>query len=152
MQEIMGGLGFSTLDQEQPMSILSGGQKCRAALARLLLEDPTLLLLDEPTNHLDIDAVRWLEKFLSGHHGGAVIISHDRYLLDRLCDRILELANRRVDSYPGNYTNYAQTKARRELTLERQFAKDREFIEKELHCQTPSRPAKPRGQGTKDAP
>jgi len=131
LQEIMGGLGFSALDQQQLMSTLSGGQKCRAALAKLLLEDRPLLLLDEPTNHLDIDAVRWLEKFLTGHHGGAVIISHDRYLLDRLCDRVLELAYRRVSSFPGNYSNYAQTKAIRELTIERQFEKDREFIEKE---------------------
>ena len=83
LNEILGGLGFSKSDGTKPMSVLSGGQKCRAALAKLLLEDRELLLLDEPTNHLDIDAVRWLEKFLSGHRGGAVIISHDRFLLDR---------------------------------------------------------------------
>jgi ATP-binding cassette subfamily F protein 3 len=131
LNEILGGLGFCEADHTLPMSALSGGQRCRAALAKLLLEDRPLLLLDEPTNHLDIDAVRWLEKFLAGHHGGAVIISHDRYLLDRLCDRIVEVAERKVANYPGNYTNYAETKALRELTRERDYEKHAAFIAKE---------------------
>jgi ATP-binding cassette, subfamily F, member 3 len=131
MQEILSGLGFSRRDHDQAIGTMSGGQRCRAALARLLLEDRTLLLLDEPTNHLDIDAVRWLEKFLAGHRGGAVIISHDRYLLDRLCDRIVEVEARRVASYPGNYSNFVETKRIRELTQERQYEKDLEFIKKE---------------------
>jgi ATP-binding cassette subfamily F protein 3 len=113
------------------MSVMSGGQKCRAALAKLLLEDRSFLLLDEPTNHLDIDAVRWLEKFLAGHHGGAVIVSHDRYLLDRLCDRIIEVDRTRVTGYPGNYSNYAKIKEVRQLTEQRQYEKDAEFIKKE---------------------
>ncbi|MDO8631292.1 MAG: ATP-binding cassette domain-containing protein [Phycisphaerales bacterium] len=131
LNEILGGLGFCEADHTLPMSALSGGQRCRAALAKLLLEDRPLLLLDEPTNHLDIDAVRWLEKFLAGHHGGAVIISHDRYLLDRLCDRIVEVADRKVASYPGNYTNYAETRALRELTRQRDYEKHAAFIAKE---------------------
>ena len=131
LHECLGGLGFSQADYKLPMSVLSGGQKCRASLAKLLLADRRFLLLDEPTNHLDIDAVRWLEKYLAGHHGGAVIISHDRYLLDRLCTRILELEHRRVHSFPGNYTNYAQTKEIRTITRQRQFEKDAEFIAKE---------------------
>lgn len=131
LKEILGGLGFTLAEYDQPMGTLSGGQKCRAALAKVLLEDRSFLLLDEPTNHLDIDAVRWLEKFLAGHHGGAVIISHDRYLLDRLCDRILETETRKVASFPGNYTNYAETKYRRALTQQRQYEKDSAFIEKE---------------------
>ena len=131
LNEILGGLGFSPEDYSMPMVKLSGGQKCRAALAKLLLTDREFLLLDEPTNHLDIDAVRWLEKFLAGHHGGAVIISHDRYLLDRLCDRIIEIDRTRVFSYPGNYSNYAETKERRLLTQQRQYEKDRAFLEKE---------------------
>jgi len=131
LNECLGGLGFSQSDYRLPMSVLSGGQKCRAALAKLLLKDRRFLLLDEPTNHLDIDAVRWLEKFLAGHHGGAVIVSHDRYFLDRLCMRILELDRRRVHSYSGNYSTYVQTKEVQLLTQERQFEKDKEFIEKE---------------------
>jgi len=131
MNEILGGLGFTESEQHRPMSTFSGGQRCRAALAKLLLEDRTLLLLDEPTNHLDIDAVRWLEKFLTSHQGGAVIISHDRYLLDRLCDRIIELENRKLFSYPGNYTTFAETKQLVELTRQRQYEKDAVFIAKE---------------------
>ncbi len=131
MGEILGGLGFSTPDYALPMAALSGGQKCRAALARMLLEDNTFLLLDEPTNHLDIDAVRWLEKFLAGHRGGAVVISHDRYLLDRICTRIIEMDGGRTASYPGNYSNYAATRETRLLTQQRQFEKDAEFIRKE---------------------
>ncbi len=129
--EVLGGLGFSTSDYDLPMSALSGGQQCRAALARLLLEDNTFLLLDEPTNHLDIDAVRWLEKFLAGHHGGAVVVSHDRYLLDRVADRIIEIDRCRVTSYSGNYSTYVKTRDVQRLTQARQFRKDQDFITKE---------------------
>jgi ATP-binding cassette subfamily F protein 3 len=131
LKEIVGGLGFSERDYKLPMRALSGGQKCRVALAKMLLRDSTYLLLDEPTNHLDIDAVRWLEKFLAGHDGGAAIISHDRYLLDRLVDRVIEVDQRKITSYPGNYTNYVKTRELRRLTQERQFEKDQAFIEKE---------------------
>lgn len=129
--EILGGLGFSQSDYTLPMTALSGGQKCRAALARLLLDDSEFLLLDEPTNHLDIDAVRWLERFLAQHNGGAVIISHDRYLLDRVADCILELDQARLFAYPGNYSNYTRTREVRRLTQLREYEKDQEFIAKE---------------------
>ncbi len=131
LKEIVGGLGFTPEDLKLPMRALSGGQKCRAALAKLLLQDSTYLLLDEPTNHLDIDAVRWLEKFLRSHHGGAAVISHDRYLLDRIADRIIEVEGGRLNAYPGNYTNYVETREVRRLTQERQFEKDQAFIAKE---------------------
>ena len=131
LNEIIGGLGFVEADHALPMSALSGGQRCRAALGKLLLEEKPLLLLDEPTNHLDIDAVRWLEKFLAGHRTGAVIISHDRYLLDRICTRIVEVANRKVASFSGNYTTYAETRALRELTRQREYEKNAVFIAKE---------------------
>ncbi|MCP4246109.1 MAG: ATP-binding cassette domain-containing protein [bacterium] len=131
INEILGGLGFALSDHSLPIGVLSGGQKCRAALGKLLLQDRQLLLLDEPTNHLDLEATRWLEKFLAGHHGGAVIVSHDRYLLDRVATKIIEVENRSVKIYPGNYSNYAASKARLELAQQRQFEKDRAFIEKE---------------------
>ncbi len=129
--EVLGGLGFTEQDYRLPVSALSGGQKCRAALAKMLLQDRHLLLLDEPTNHLDIDATRWLEKFLAGHHGGAVIISHDRYLLDRLADRIVEVENRKLAFYPGNYSNYVATKERRLLTEARRYEQDQAYIRKQ---------------------
>ncbi|MFN0135377.1 MAG: ribosomal protection-like ABC-F family protein [Phycisphaerae bacterium] len=128
---ILDGLGFTKNDRTLPMSALSGGQKCRAALARLLLREPEMLLLDEPTNHLDIDACQWLEDFLVKHRGGAIIISHDRYLLDRVATSIVEVNNGKAQHYPGNYSNYVQVKDLRRLTQERQFEKDRDFIEKE---------------------
>ncbi len=156
LNEVLGGLGFSPADYELPVAALSGGQKCRAALAKLLLQGvgggssacaDQFLLLDEPTNHLDIDAVRWLEKFLVGHHGGAVIISHDRYLLDRLAERTIEVVAEgsgsssaggmaaalggHVRSYPGNYSHYVQTRELRDLSQQRRYVQDQAFIEKE---------------------
>ncbi|TWT42312.1 putative ABC transporter ATP-binding protein YheS [Phycisphaerae bacterium RAS1] len=131
LEEILHGLGFTKADATLQMSALSGGQKCRAALAKLLLQDANYLLLDEPTNHLDIDAVRWLEKFLATHSGGAAIISHDRYLLDRVAEVIIEVDRRKIGSYPGNYTNYAKTRDVRRLTQQRQYQQDKAFIEKE---------------------
>ena len=131
VHEILGGLGFAPVDYAKPVSILSGGQKCRAALAKLLLSKGSFLLLDEPTNHLDIDAAHWLEKFLAGHKGGAVVISHDRYLLDRVCDRIIEVDRTKVTSYPGNYSNYVETREIRNLTQQREFDKAAEFIRSE---------------------
>jgi ATP-binding cassette subfamily F protein 3 len=131
LNEILGGLGFTEADRSLPMAALSGGQKCRAALGKLLLQDTSYLLLDEPTNHLDIDAVRWLEKFLAGHHGGAAIVSHDRYLLDRLAERIIEVDRKRLTPYPGNYTNYVKVRGLRELTEQRRYERDQEYIAKE---------------------
>jgi len=131
VDEILGGLGFAKSDYELPVRVLSGGQKCRAALAKLLLQERQFLLLDEPTNHLDIDAVRWLEKFLANYHGGAVIISHDRYLLDRVAERTIEVANARATSYTGNYSRYVETRELHRKTQARQYEKDKAFIEKE---------------------
>ena len=129
LKEVLGGLGFTPNDYDLPVSALSGGQKCRAALAKLLLQEADLLLLDEPTNHLDIEATRFLEKFLAGYHGAAVIVSHDRYLLDRVVEKIADLDQRKVTVYPCSYSDFAEAKRIRLETQQREYEKQREWIQ-----------------------
>ena len=125
----LGGLGFEVADLRLETRVLSGGQKSRAALAKLLLEKPDLLLLDEPTNHLDIKAIEWLENFLNSEYSGAVlIVSHDRYLLDRVVRKIWELDDHRINVYRGNYTKYLESKRLSVLEHERSYAKQQRFI------------------------
>lgn len=125
----LGGLGFDDSDFNLKIGVLSGGQKSRAALAKLLLEDPDLLLLDEPTNHLDIKAIEWLENFLNTEYQGAVIIvSHDRYFLDRVSRKIVELRDHKLREYPGNYTRYLEIRQAERLTQEREYKKQRRYI------------------------
>jgi len=128
IREVLGGLGFSPDEYHTQVRVLSGGQKCRAALARLLLAEADLLLLDEPTNHLDIDATRWLEKYLANHPGGAVIISHDRYLLDRVVTKIVEIEEHQTTVYPTNYTNYALAKRIRQIQAVREYEKQAAWL------------------------
>ena len=99
----MSGLGFDRDDYGLRVEHLSGGQRTRAFLAHLLLSDPDLLLLDEPTNHLDIDAVEWLESYLAQWDGAAVIVSHDRYFLDKACNVILEMLTGGYELYRNNF-------------------------------------------------
>jgi ATP-binding cassette subfamily F protein 3 len=110
IKQVLTGLGFSPDDYRLSLDHLSGGQRTRAFLARLLLSDPDLLMLDEPTNHLDIAAVEWLENYLSQWEGAVVIVSHDRYFLDRVANGILEMAFGATEHYPGNYSAYLQTR------------------------------------------
>ncbi len=104
------GLGFTQEEQEKPVSVLSGGEKAKVQLAKLLLSGATLLLLDEPTNHLDIAALNWLEKFLLEYKGAYIIISHDRYFLDKVTTRTFELENKRLTAYKGGYSAYRRKK------------------------------------------
>ncbi len=105
------GLGFSEEDFNKPISVMSGGQKSKAQLAKLLLSGSNILLLDEPTNHLDITACEWLEKFLTEYKGAYIVISHDRYFLDKVTDTTFEMENRTLREYKGNYTRYLELKA-----------------------------------------
>lgn len=105
------GLGFSEDDFNKPISVMSGGQKSKAQLAKLLLSGSNILLLDEPTNHLDITVCEWLEKFLTEYKGAYIVISHDRYFLDKVTDTTFEMENRTLREYKGNYTRYLELKA-----------------------------------------
>lgn len=113
IERTLAGLGFLKEDWDTPINILSGGQKTRALLAKLVLEVPDLLILDEPTNHLDIDAIRWLEGMLHVWQGALLVVSHDRYFLDRVVNRIWEMSPINIEEYKGNYSAYLRQNAER---------------------------------------
>ena len=127
---ILSKLGFS--DVEQKVALLSGGQKRRLALGQALLYPCDLLLLDEPTNHLDEDSIDWLESYLSARQGGLLISTHDRYFLDSVCNGILELSNRRMYQYDGNYEEFIALKADREAREAATEEKRRQFLKREI--------------------
>ncbi len=128
--QVLGGLGFQPDDFNRPLGQLSGGQKTRALLAKLLLSNPDLLLLDEPTNHLDIGAVEWLENFLRDWEGGVLIVSHDRYFLDQVVNTVWEMTPA-LETYRGNYSAYlVQREERYQRHLE-EYQNLREYVEKE---------------------
>ncbi|MBQ6716252.1 MAG: ABC-F family ATP-binding cassette domain-containing protein [Clostridia bacterium] len=118
VQGVLAGLGFSEERRNQPAHLLSGGEKTRLTLARLLLREPDLLLLDEPTNHLDLESTQWLEETLKKYKGTVLVISHDRYFLNAVCDHMAELRQTRITQYTGNYDQFA---VKREADLERQI-------------------------------
>ncbi len=132
IQTVLSGLGFSEDQQRMAMTQFSGGWRTRAYLARLLLEEPDVLLLDEPTNHLDLAATRWLENFLSGWKGALLIVSHDRFFLNRICNRIWEMADGAVEAYKGNYDAFlTQRDARFEERMKTWEAQQRHIEETE---------------------
>ena len=129
---VLSGLGFISDEYEMPLPQLSGGQKTRALLCRLLLEEPDLLLLDEPTNHLDIQAVEWLENYLKSFPGAVLAVSHDRYFLDSFAATIWELEYKRLLTYRGNYSAYLQQRDLQRENLRHEYYWQQQFIEKEL--------------------
>lgn len=143
IKTILGRLDIHHLNQK--IDTLSGGQKKRLALARLLIEDPDVYLLDEPTNHLDIDTIEWLEKLLTEGNKTILMVTHDRYFLDNVCNEILEIDNGKIIPYFGNYGYYLEKKAERESTMELQFQKNSNLLKKELEWMR----RQPQARGTK---
>ena len=115
------GLGFCEADLSLPVAALSGGQRSKAALAKVLLAEANLILLDEPTNHLDIDSIHWLEQFLAGYRGAFVVISHDRYFLDRVTNETWDMHHGRLRRYPGNYSSHLRQRAAEEEAQQRRY-------------------------------
>ena len=127
---MLDGLGFARNRFDQPIASLSGGEQNRLMLAKLLLAEPNLMILDEPSNHLDLEATEWLEEFLLEASAALIVVSHDRYFLDKVTNRTLELFHGTVESYTGNFSAYWMQKAERLLVQRRTFEKQKEEIEK----------------------
>jgi ATP-binding cassette subfamily F protein 3 len=132
IEQVLNGLGFSKGEYEMPLNHLSGGQRTRALLAKLLLLNPGLLILDEPTNHLDIQAVEWLESYLSQWEGAVLIVSHDRYFLDRVVTTIWEMTRAGFEVYRGNYSAYVMQRQERWERRQHVFAAEQERLKKEI--------------------
>src|SRR5206468_7562885 len=126
--EVLHGVGLTEADQALPPGALSGGQRRRLALARLLLQDADLLLLDEPTNHLDLEAIEWLEGFLRLSSAGMLIVSHDRRFLEHTADDILELQAGSGEWYPGNYRQYLRLRRERRTVRQKEYEAQRDYI------------------------
>lgn len=118
---ILKGLGFEESEFNRPVSELSGGQKTRVSLGRLLLSRPDIILLDEPTNHLDLNSIAWLEGYLRGYDGAVIIVSHDRYFLDKIVTKVIEIENTQATIYHGNYSYYAQKREEVRLSKYRAY-------------------------------
>ncbi len=127
-EEVLMGLGFSSEQMDEPVRTLSGGQKTRIALAKALLADPDLLLLDEPTNHLDLGMLDWLEGFLGSWRGAFLVVSHDRYFLDRVTSRTLDLSFGRLEDYPAPYGRYLVLRAERRARQLQEYEEQQELI------------------------
>jgi len=129
--EVLEGLGFSTADLQRPYNQFSGGWRMRVLLAKMMLQQPELLLLDEPTNHLDLPSIEWLERYLVGYPGSVVIVSHDRYFLDRMVTKIVEVWQRDLVQYSGNYTFFQKEKEERMVLQQRAFENQQDYIKQQ---------------------
>lgn len=129
--EILAGLGFSTEDQQRPLNTFSGGWRMRVMLAKILLQDPDILLLDEPTNHMDLPSIKWLETYLAGFEGAIVIVSHDRYFLDKIINKTVESRKGKLTTYAGNYTYYLEEKELRAEIQRGEFKNQQAKIKQE---------------------
>jgi len=127
-ESILEGLGFSTADLSRPLKEFSGGWRMRVMLAKTLLQNPHLLLLDEPTNHLDLPSIQWLESYLHDYEGAVVIVSHDRYFLDKIVTKIGELENEKLTLYTGNYSDYLIEKEERQILQQNAFKNQEKYI------------------------
>ena len=132
IQGVLKGLGFTEEMQHQQTAVLSGGELTRLHLGRLLLQQPDILLLDEPTNHLDLEALSWLETYLAEYRGSVLVVSHDRYFLDHVCNGIVEMAFGVTEQYPGHYTRYLDLRAERWLTRERAYDAQQKEIARQM--------------------
>ncbi len=130
-EEILEGLGFSTTDLQRPLCEFSGGWRMRVMLAKLLLQNPRLLLLDEPTNHLDLPSIEWIEDYLQSYAGTVIIVSHDRYFLDKMVTKIVEVANRKVYQWAGNYSKFLDLKVERDELQQRAFDNQQQYIKQQ---------------------
>ncbi len=151
IKTILNGMGFGDKDMDTVISTLSGGEKTRLAMAKLLLEEPELLILDEPTNHLDFKTLRWLEEYLMSYNGAILVVSHDRYFLDRIVTHIYEVERGRLYSYPGNYSKYLVQKAERRARELKEYemqqleiAKMQDYIDRNMARASTSSSAKSR--------
>lgn len=131
VETVLGGLGFVAADYDREVHTFSGGQQRRLLLAKLLLASPDVMLLDEPSNHLDIDTVRWLENYLVQQPQAMLIVSHDRYFLNKVVTKVFELHDRRISSYPGNYKQYVRLRDERFEQRMREYEAQKEYIEKQ---------------------
>lgn len=127
-EEILQGLGFANSDLSRPYSTFSGGWRMRVLLAKMILMNPDVLLLDEPTNHLDLPSIEWLEKYLQHYRGSVVIVSHDRYFLDRMVNKVVELYQQELHFYNGNYSYYLQEKQQRIELQQRAYENQQDYI------------------------
>ena len=128
-EEVLEGMGFKTSDLNRPLEEFSGGWRMRVMLAKMLLQQPSLMMLDEPTNHLDIESIKWLEQYLIKYDKAFIVISHDRYFLNNITNRIVELDNKKLVSYPGNYDFYETTKSKNLENQQKAYERQQKEIE-----------------------